>query len=294
MPLDVLPLSVVCTFSLLLISVLLLWTQNRMVWVPAFVLSVLVGVLAGVLSLVGLVVLAAFGATVWYLSRYDAQPASHPVLRFLLVAVISVTVVLLGLHALPGFNNPLIVRNVILSRGAEPFSLYLNFDKTAAGLLLLGLLYKGFISNRQQVREALRAAAPVIAASLLFLIGISFAVDYLGFAPKLPDIAFIWVMNNLFFVTLSEEAFFRGFLLTRLEAAFSPAPSARSVALVLSASAFGLAHFAGGFAYVCIAIVAGIGYGLAFQRSGRIEMAILTHFAVNVTHFFLFTYPRAA
>jgi membrane protease YdiL (CAAX protease family) len=116
----------------------------------------------------------------------------------------------------------------------------------------------------------------------------------LGFAPKLPDIAFIWVMNNLFFVTLSEEAFFRGFLMTRLESALTPTPSARSIALVLSASAFGLAHFAGGFAYVCIATVAGIGYGLAFQRSGRLEMAILTHFAVNVTHFFLFTYPRAA
>jgi membrane protease YdiL (CAAX protease family) len=208
--------------------------------------------------------------------------------------VVSAMVVLFGLHAVPGFNNPLIVRDVILSTGAEPFSLYLNFDKTAAGLVLLAFFYKGHLSSRQQVREAIRAAAPVIGASILFLIGTSFAVDYLRFAPKLPNIAFIWVMNNLFFVTLSEEAFFRGFLMTRLESVLSPAPKARSVALVLSAAAFGLAHFAGGLAYVCIATVAGIGYGLAFQRSGRIEMAILTHFAVNVTHFFLFTYPRSA
>jgi membrane protease YdiL (CAAX protease family) len=42
---------------------------------------------------------------------------------------------------------------------------------------------------------------------------------------------------------------------------------------------------------VLLATIAGTGYGLAYQRSGRVEMAILTHFAVNATHFLLFTYP---
>ena len=289
-----LPLPVVSTFALLLISVLLLWTQNLTVWAAAFILSVFAGVLSGVLSLVGVVSLAAFIAAVWYLSALESQAGSLLVPRILLVVLVSVAVVLFGLHAVPGFNNPPIVHNVILSTGAEPFSLYLNFDKTAAGLILLAFSYKGYLTNRQQLHRALLASAPVILASVLFLIGISFAVDYLRFAPKLPDIAFIWVINNLFFVTLSEEAFFRGFLMAKLDAALSPIPHARSVALLLSAAAFGLAHFAGGFAYVCIATVAGIGYGIAFQRSGRIEMAILTHFAVNVTHFFFFTYPRSA
>lgn len=42
---------------------------------------------------------------------------------------------------------------------------------------------------------------------------------------------------------------------------------------------------------MAFATLAGIGYGLAYWRSGRIEAAILTHFAVNAAHFVLFTYP---
>lgn len=33
---------------------------------------------------------------------------------------------------------------------------------------------------------------------------------------------------------------------------------------------------------------------MAYQRTGRVEAAILTHFAVNATHFLLFTYPTLA
>jgi membrane protease YdiL (CAAX protease family) len=42
---------------------------------------------------------------------------------------------------------------------------------------------------------------------------------------------------------------------------------------------------------VLLGTLAGTGYALAFRRSGRLEMAVLTHFAVNATHFLLFTYP---
>jgi len=48
---------------------------------------------------------------------------------------------------------------------------------------------------------------------------------------------------------------------------------------------------AGGSSYVLFAALAGLGYALAFRTSGRIEMAILAHFGLNV-HFLLLTYPR--
>jgi membrane protease YdiL (CAAX protease family) len=54
---------------------------------------------------------------------------------------------------------------------------------------------------------------------------------------------------------------------------------------------FGLAHAHGGPALVVLATFAGIGYGAAYQRSGRIEAAILAHFALNAAHFLMFTYP---
>ena len=40
--------------------------------------------------------------------------------------------------------------------------------------------------------------------------------------------------------------------------------------------------------------ILGAGYALALQRTGRLEMAILAHFAVNAVHFLLFTYPALA
>jgi len=37
-----------------------------------------------------------------------------------------------------------------------------------------------------------------------------------------------------------------------------------------------------------LATLAGVGYGLAHACTRRIEPAILTHFAVNTAHYFLF------
>lgn len=52
---------------------------------------------------------------------------------------------------------------------------------------------------------------------------------------------------------------------------------------------FGLVHFGGGIRYVVLATIAGVGYGLAFHRSGRIEMSMLAHFTVNSIRFLFFT-----
>jgi membrane protease YdiL (CAAX protease family) len=54
---------------------------------------------------------------------------------------------------------------------------------------------------------------------------------------------------------------------------------------------FGLAHARGGPGLVVLAALAGLGYAAAYLRSGRIEGAILTHFALNAVHFVAFTYP---
>jgi hypothetical protein len=43
--------------------------------------------------------------------------------------------------------------------------------------------------------------------------------------------------------------------------------------------------------YVALATIAGLGYGWIYQRTGRIEASILTHFALNAVHFFAFSYP---
>jgi membrane protease YdiL (CAAX protease family) len=42
-----------------------------------------------------------------------------------------------------------------------------------------------------------------------------------------------------------------------------------------------------------LATVAGFGYGIVYHRARSVEMSMLAHFALNATHFLLFTYPQA-
>ena len=50
-------------------------------------------------------------------------------------------------------------------------------------------------------------------------------------------------------------------------------------------------HYQGGLSYVALATVAGIFYGMAYYKSGRLISAIAVHFLLNLTHALFFTYP---
>lgn len=125
---------------------------------------------------------------------------------------------------------------------------------------------------------------------LVFALG----VGLVGWAPKWPESAWLWLANNLLFVCFAEEALFRGYLqggLSRLLA--NRVPAAGTVALVAAALLFGAAHAAGGWQWVALATVAGVGYGLAY-RAGGLQAAVLAHVGLNLAHFGLFTYPMLA
>ncbi|ONQ61640.1 CPBP family glutamic-type intramembrane protease, partial [Burkholderia cenocepacia] len=65
------------------------------------------------------------------------------------------------------------------------------------------------------------------------------------------------------------------------------------VALAAGAVLFGAAHAAGGWQWIALGTVAGVGYGLAWRRGGLLAAA-LAHAGLNVVHFGLFTYPMLA
>ena len=87
---------------------------------------------------------------------------------------------------------------------------------------------------------------------------------------------------------------FRGLIQAQLGACFLGRRYGSAVAIGISSLLFGLAHFSGGLPYVGLADVAGVGYGIIYQRSGRVEFSIAAHFLLNATHFLLFTYPALA
>lgn len=110
----------------------------------------------------------------------------------------------------------------------------------------------------------------------------------LGWAPKWPDQAWLWLLNNLLLVSLTEELLFRGYIQAGLQRLLrhqgwhcSPPPCC---------SAW---HTWGRLAMVYLATLAGIGYGLAY-RWGGVAAAVLCHFGLNLVHFTLFSYPMLA
>lgn len=274
------------TFVLLALSIAGLWL-GPFVWAPFLSAALIAGYCAGVLHDYAVVFIALAVVSVWLFrhARFALRMAGY--IGFTVLSV------LLGLHVLPGFANPQILDDAVLVQGAAAYDLYLNFDKTIPGILFLGLAHQGLIRTRAELLQALRAAWPVVFTTTAVIIAASVSLGYVKFAPHwTPDIG-VWSFSNLFLTCLAEEAFFRGFLMERLHALFRRRANASWLALLVSSLLFGVAHMAGGWQYVALATLAGMGYGYACQRSRRIEMAILTHFSVNLLHFLFFTYPFA-
>jgi membrane protease YdiL (CAAX protease family) len=134
-------------------------------------------------------------------------------------------------------------------------------------------------------------AWPITAGMIGLLLVLSLSTRYVRFDPKFPPQSWLWIGVNLGFTCVAEEALFRGFVQAQLQRLWQRVPRGEWLALAVAAVLFGAAHAAGGAAYVALATVAGAGYGWVYLRTGRIEASILTHFALNATHFFFFTYP---
>lgn len=211
-----------------------------------------------------------------------------------LAAIVLAIALLLGLGAFPGFQNPVYADRLLLSPGATPYTSRLNFDKVVAGLLILGLCYRGLIASVDEWRDALRRAWPVILINIAVVVALALALGFVRPEPKWNAFFIPWAMVNLFFVCMSEEAFFRGFIQRELAERLRARRYGPGIAIGVSAVLFGAAHFAGGWKYMLLSTVAGLGYAIAFQRSGRIEMSMLAHFSLNAIHFLLLTYPMAA
>ncbi|MYM82055.1 CPBP family intramembrane metalloprotease [Duganella sp. FT50W] len=221
---------------------------------------------------------------------YGCAAAPQRWLRLLCGVLTGVLALALAMHKLPGFHNPLLLDRVVLSEGAAPFSLYANFDKGAVGLILLALLCRR-VSSRAELGEVVRRTVPVLGLTLLVTLGFAVAAGVVGVDFKFPPQAPTFIAVNLLFTVVAEEAFFRGFLQARLANALTRWRWGTWVAVAVSALLFGLAHLGGGLLYGILAGIAGLGYACAYQRTRRIEAAILVHIALNVVHFIAFTYP---
>jgi hypothetical protein len=282
-------------FLLLLAAVLGLWL-HRLVWITALVLAVAAGYYTG--ALVGLaalwIAIAALLAWSYARARARATTLGGQILRWMLALVFFIFAIALFLPALPGFVRVVLVAPQALSPGAEPYGISVGFPKVVTGILILGLINPAVARSWKELGAVLARALPVLLFTTVCVSVFAVAAGYTAFAPHWTELFLLWAPINLFFTCLAEEALFRGFVQQELAKGRAQSAWLPGLALVIAAVLFGLAHFKGGATYVAAGIIAGLGYGWAWQRTQRIEAAMAVHFGVNAAHFLLFVYPRLA
>ncbi len=191
----------------------------------------------------------------------------------------------LTLHLVPGFDNLKVLDRVQAGPASVPFTLYLNLDKP---LIFFGLLlaWPALLGPGGTMRWRPLALLMLPLATLLLL---AWQLGALKPEVGLPHWWWLFAVNNLVFTCVAEEALFRGLIQQGVASRSKP-----WLGLLVASLLFGAAHLAGGPLLVLFAALAGACYGLAFQLSGRLSVAILLHFLFNFAHLALFTYPLAS
>jgi membrane protease YdiL (CAAX protease family) len=281
------------TYGLLAMSVVALWLPPVRVtgrttvpaWAVFFISACAAGALNNLVSLFGIASLSLFVALA-YLTKHAKN-------RFMRVALLLLTgwmTLALSMHKFPGFANPAIVSDMLISQGAPPFTHHLNFDTTAAGIILFA-----FFCTPARNREdwmGVWKQYPIIVGTPVIVLLLGIALSYVSFDPKIVAYTPVYLMCNLLFTCVTEEAFFRGFMQHQLTVGLRNRKYGQYAAMAIAAVLFGVAHVKGGPMLVGFATLAGFGYGYAYLRSQRIEASILTHFTLNAVHFLALTYPR--
>lgn len=215
------------------------------------------------------------------------------VARFILVLLaIGVSLGLLT-HKFPGFRNWNLVDKVQISPKGAPFSLWLNFDKPFIGIFVLVLGFP-LVRNIEELRKALRIGIPLTVAGLIVMVVFALGSGWIKWDPKLPPLYWFFIIENLVFVSIIEEAFWRGFIQKELFRGFGQkGVFAHFACVFVTAFLFTVLHYfwIPNYSFLGLVFIAGLIYGSIFQITKALEASIFCHWAFNLTHFFLFTYP---
>ncbi|WP_445656506.1 lysostaphin resistance A-like protein [Achromobacter sp. NCFB-sbj8-Ac1-l] len=272
----------------------LLFLAAALLWLPAtrrWSLLPLAAAYAWAWTQGGIEPLALAWPALLVLAAMLVRPASPPALRATGHTLFLAVAVLLFLHWLPGFHNPLVIPRAALTPDAVPFGMYLNLDKPLVAFWVI--LAAAPVMAGTTARTTLGAALAACAAAIVVCLGLALALGVVGWAPKWPESGWLWLINNALLVTLAEEALFRGYVQQRLAQCWRGQRWGATAAPGVAALLFGLAHYAGGWQWMLLAGIAGVGYGAAY-RHGGLAAAVLAHLGLNAAHYGLFTYPMRA
>jgi membrane protease YdiL (CAAX protease family) len=272
----------------------LFMVRSRRVLALLMGIPILVAFAHGVIDPIGLLAIGIF----WGLCKLHwYNPSLKEWLNAIRLTLLIGIALAFANHLIPGFHNLRVITDLQTSASSIPFTMYLNFDKTIAAVILA--LSSG-IFLKQTSPFGKKSLAEVLKISLLcvaLLIPLAVLSGYVTFDPKYPETFWLWAFNNLLFVCFAEEVIFRGIIQKHLMQVAQRYQVSPFVPILITSILFGtllLGHLQGGIVYITFATISGLFYGYAYHTTNRLEAAILVHFIVNLTHFLLFSYPMAA
>ncbi len=276
-----------CFFSLAM-SILSLWIRKTpILWGTFLVIAIILAWQAHVITSIALIPIG-----ILFFCQLCLKGNIYKPLRYILFGIIVIVSLALAFHFLPGFNNWSLVKDMKLSPDALPYSLYLNFDKPFMGIFVLAFSLP-LLTTKEKWGQMLKITLPATILGIIVLCFIALQINMIRWDPKLPLIFFPWIIANLLFVSIPEEAFFRGFIQREIYLWFGKTTLSAIGSIAITSLFFVLLHliWVGSFPFLCLVFVASLIYGTLYQITQSIESSILCHFLFNVTHFLLFSYP---
>ncbi|WP_435263505.1 CPBP family intramembrane glutamic endopeptidase [Tenacibaculum sp. nBUS_03] len=277
-------INIILTYGVLLLSVISTWTKFKLfnkipIWLLFLTISFVLAITFKRASYLSLIYTLIFGFSVYY--NYQQKN----ILLFFLVLALSIP---LFFH-LPiiDFNNYKYLHNISLTSHSSPYNLYFNLDKTLIGIFIIAF---GFEYKKIEVLPILKLFVINLLLMVVIFFILAIVLGYSKFEPKLPSFSPVWILTNLFFTCIAEEALFRKLIQQKIYDSLTGRFAIITSILVASVT-FGLVHFKGGISYMILASLAGVFYGYIYYKTKRIESSILLHFTFNLTHFLFFTYP---
>lgn len=277
-------MNIVCYLLFFLVLLCVTVPREKILLVSSVLILCLVAVYEEIIDACGLIVVVAFCA-ITYL--HFCENFKSKICSYFLASVFIGMVYCFITHKMPGFNNPVILNHVRISPISSYFSMSINFDKVICALLVF-IMSTGIKSLLPISVDQIKNTTVTLLICVLFLMIPAMCIGYLKFDPKIPTVTLIWAINNLFFVSFSEEVIFRGYIQNRL----SKLRINAAASIFLSSFLFGLYHIDKGIIFVILATTCGLFYGYAFYRTQNVLCSILVHFLLNFCHFICFTYPH--
>ncbi|MBI6549681.1 CPBP family intramembrane glutamic endopeptidase [Xenorhabdus lircayensis] len=272
-------------WALLAVSLAFLDSRQKIAFLIAL-FAIIAGISTNILTypaIITLIVITVLGVAHVYCKKY-VYYKKYLVFKTITELLLLISGILLFMHYLPGFHNLKYLDKVQTGPLSAPFSMYFNFDKALLPFILLCCMPTLF--TRKPVVNTPPHGWALLIATIPALLGLATALGGLSVELHLPNWFPAFVVANIFFVSLAEEALFRGYIQQKLSQWMNP-----YFALVMTSLLFGAAHFAGGSLLVIFATLAGLIYGLTWMWSGRLWVAVAFHFSLNLMHLLFFTYP---